>query len=159
MDRILSRDENELIYIIRACIEIKSEIVRKDEHEQGIRAWLNLGHTFAHGLETFYKYEGLKHGQAVILGIKCALFCSFKLRMISKESVLRINRLIDRMDIRLPQDKEPDAAAIRKIMEKDKKRRAGRIQFVLPQDLGQLVIAPLSDENLILESLYSLKNN
>jgi len=119
LNLILKMDIKLLIEIIRACIEVKARIVEQDEKERGIRAYLNLGHTFAHALETFYRYEGLKHGQAVLLGMKCALNVSLSLNMIDNKTVQKINAVINQLNIGIPVGKDPDPVTLVEIMKQD----------------------------------------
>lgn len=142
--------------IVRSCIQLKVDIVMKDEMEQGIRAYLNLGHTFAHALETYYKYEGLKHGQAVLLGIKCAVQASHLLKLTDVESEKRILHLIDKMNITLPGEKAADPAQLVTIMKQDKKIREGIIHLVLPEKPGKITVVPVDDEKILRESFAVL---
>jgi 3-dehydroquinate synthetase len=151
-------DEDILTDIVRSCIGVKANIVEKDEKEKGIRAWLNLGHTFAHALETFYKYEGLKHGQAVLLGIRCALSVSQSLNIIEDKTVERINLLIKKLGIEIPSTKKLDIQQLLEIMKRDKKMKDGDIQLILPRNIGEVSVVPVSDEKLIKDSYSVLKN-
>jgi len=154
---MLDMETDLLVEIIQACVKVKADIVEKDEKEQGIRAYLNLGHTFAHALETYYKYEGLKHGQAVLLGIKCALIVSRSLKMIDDRIGEKISLVIDQLDINLPSTKELDPIQLVEIMKRDKKMRDGKIHLVLPKDLGNVGVVPITDENIIIDS-YAVLN-
>ncbi len=145
-----------LTEIVYACAKIKAEIVEKDEREQGIRAYLNLGHTFAHALETFFKYEGLKHGQAVAHGMKSALYISRKQCMIETKIAARIEQLIDRFDVKIPTSKKLDPLELVSIMKRDKKIRQGKINLVLPEDIGKITVIPVSDEKLLADSFSVL---
>ena len=73
IERVLARDRDALIYTVRRSCELKARVVADDERETGVRALLNLGHTFAHALEAAAGYEGLSHGSAVALGLLAAL--------------------------------------------------------------------------------------
>jgi 3-dehydroquinate synthetase len=155
---ILNMDEEILTDIVRSCIEVKANIVEKDEKEKGIRAWLNLGHTFAHALETYYKYEGLKHGQAVLLGIRCALSISQSLNMIEDRIAERINLLIKKLAIEVPSTKKLDVQQLLEIMKRDKKMKDGNMHLILPKNIGEVSVFPVSDEKLIKDSYSVLKN-
>jgi 3-dehydroquinate synthase len=120
--------------------------------EQGIRAWLNLGHTFAHALETYYKYEGLKHGQAVLLGIKCALSVSRSLKMVDERTIQRINLVIEQLGVEVPSSKEIDPYKLVDIMRRDKKMKEGTIHLVLPINIGEVRVVPVTDEKMIRDS-------
>ena len=157
MKAIREIDEKLLTEIVRTCIEVKVDIVEKDEKEQGIRAYLNLGHTFAHALETFYRYEGLKHGQAVLLGIKCALMVSQSLNMIDNHTVQRITDVIDQLGIKIPSGKDLDSFQLVEIMKQDKKMKGGKIHLVLPKELGEVTVVPVIDEKILRDSYAILK--
>ncbi len=79
-----STDTKKLIQIVKSCAAMKAGIVSRDEQESGERAVLNFGHTFGHALETYFKYQSLKHGQAVLLGMRCAVYLSLYLGMIGE---------------------------------------------------------------------------
>jgi 3-dehydroquinate synthase len=152
LESIVNMETGILTDIVRSCIKVKANIVEKDEKEQGIRAWLNLGHTFAHALETYYKYEGLKHGQAVLLGIKCALYVSSCLKMIDEKTIERINLVVEQLGIEVPSGKTLDAHQLVDIMKRDKKMKDGTIHLVLPKKLGEVSVVPVRDEKMIRDS-------
>jgi 3-dehydroquinate synthase len=149
---ILDMEEELLADIVQACVKVKADIVEKDEKEQGIRANLNLGHTYAHALETYYKYEGLKHGQAVLLGIKCALEVSRSLNIVDEKIVNRVNSVINQLGIEIPSTKELNPSQLLEIMKRDKKMKDGKIHLVLPKDLGKVSVVPITDEQMIKDS-------
>src|SRR5579862_2159202 len=74
MERILRREPAALEHIIRRSIEIKAEVVSKDERESGLREILNFGHTFGHALESATQYKKFQHGEAGAWGMMCAAF-------------------------------------------------------------------------------------
>jgi 3-dehydroquinate synthase len=153
---VMDMEEDLLSEIVKGCVMVKADIVSKDEKEQGIRAYLNLGHTFAHALETYYKYEGLKHGQAVLLGIKCALAVSQSLKMIDDNQIRRINGVINQLDVKIPSTKNIDPEQLVEIMKRDKKMKGGKINLVLPRDIGEVCVIPVTDENMIRDSFAVL---
>ncbi len=71
-DLLLARDAKSLRHIIHRSIQIKADVVSKDERESGLREILNFGHTFAHALESVTKYKTYQHGEAVAWGMMCA---------------------------------------------------------------------------------------
>ncbi|MEW6283434.1 MAG: 3-dehydroquinate synthase [Candidatus Eremiobacterota bacterium] len=121
--------------LIRRAARVKLDIVRRDPLEHGERAYLNLGHTLGHALETAAGYRGLSHGEAVGLGLLAAV--SLASRMGRLESVpdvaaaLRLWGLPTRIP-RLPWE------AVRQALKRDKKRRDGRLRFVLPVRAGKV---------------------
>jgi 3-dehydroquinate synthase len=143
--------------IVYDCAKIKAEIVSKDERESGLRSILNFGHTFGHALEVFYQYSGLKHGQAVLLGMKCANYVANKMNLLSADDEKRINHLIDRIDIRLPgQGKSFDSKVLLSSMYRDKKVEQGSIKCILLEGIGKATSRKVDDEKLLMESFKVL---
>ena len=133
---VLSRDANALGHIIARSCEIKAEIVRQDEHEHGVRAILNLGHTFGHAIETHTRYKTWLHGEAVAAGILLAANMAYHCSHLSASNRDRICRLITDygLDRKLPNDLGVDDFI--HYMRLDKKVRDGRIRLVLPTAIG-----------------------
>jgi shikimate kinase / 3-dehydroquinate synthase len=104
--------------LVRRCAAFKAAICLRDPHEQGERAVLNLGHTFAHALEAAADYEGLTHGRAVALGLLAALRLSGRDARVVEE-LLR------------PQPARVDRERAWAAMHRDKKARGGEIRLVL----------------------------
>ncbi len=156
LEKILYREPDLLMEIISSCARIKAEIVEDDEREQGIRAHLNLGHTFAHALETYFSYEGLKHGQAVLLGMKSALHVSQEQDIIEEDVAMRIGELINKFDVEIPTTKRLNPEELVSIMKRDKKIRQGKINLVLPEGIGKISVKPVSDEKLLADSFSVL---
>jgi shikimate kinase/3-dehydroquinate synthase len=110
--------------LVRRCAAFKAAVCLRDPHEQGERAILNLGHTFAHALETAAGYEGLSHGEAVALGLLAALRLSGQETRVVEE-VLRPQR------VRVDRDRAWAAIA------RDKKSIGGSPRLVLLEAPGQ----------------------
>ncbi len=142
--------------IITSCLKIKSNIVLHDEKElTGLRKILNLGHTFAHAFEVESNYR-LKHGEAVIAGVFCALLLSELAGYISKEkfdlflyqiSFIKINKLV----------KDLNPESVYKKMIGDKKNSAEKIGFVLIEDIGNIVVDVTLSKELIIEAINRVK--
>jgi len=81
--------------IIKRCCEIKAEVVAQDERENGIRAILNYGHTFAHAIEMLTNYKQFVHGEAVAIGMHAAAVLANKLGMCDSELINRQKMLIE----------------------------------------------------------------
>lgn len=127
-----------LNHVISESVRFKGDVVEADEKESGLRKILNLGHTFAHAFEVQQKHE-MKHGQAVIAGIACALYLSKSAGIMSADEFVKAIRLIElfRDDIKFS---SLNTADIQSIMIRDKKSRDGRIQFVLLKSIGEIVV-------------------
>ena len=157
LDAVFQKDNNLLYKIVKTCSQIKATIVSKDERESGIRAILNFGHTFGHALETHYGYLGLKHGQAVILGMKCAVAVSERLNIIESDASTRIKTLINKFEIKLPGKANSfNLKELVSIMKNDKKVREGKINLILVKDISDVVHLPIEDESLLEEGFSVL---
>lgn len=134
--------------LIERCLRLKLAVVAGDERDLGIRAWLNLGHTFAHALESASGYTGYLHGEAVALGLLVALRLSERelgLDPAVREAVLeqlRVNDLPTRFS-------GPSTDAVIERVAFDKKRRGGRRNLVLLRSPGDIALGcDVTDEGL-----------
>ncbi len=127
------------IPLIRRCCEIKAEVVRRDERESGLRRILNFGHTFGHALEAVTGYRRLKHGEAVGYGMLMASRLAVRLKMLPLEEADRLRQAVAACG-RFPAIADLNPEAILQAMYRDKKARAGRLAFVLPVRIGQVII-------------------
>jgi 3-dehydroquinate synthase len=154
MDRLLARDPDAFTYAIeRSCVN-KAEVVAADEREGGVRATLNLGHTFGHAIETASGYGAWLHGEAVAAGTIMAADMSRRLGWIDGALEQRIRALMARA--RLPTAPPPAMRAedFRSIMAVDKKVQDGRLRLVLLQgELGGCVITGDFDRATLEETL------
>jgi 3-dehydroquinate synthase len=94
-DKILARDPQALAYAIKRSCQIKAEVVGIDEREQGLRAILNLGHTFGHAIENALGYGEWLHGEAVAAGMVLAAQMSMNLGWLPESDYLRTVRLLE----------------------------------------------------------------
>lgn len=147
-EKIKQRDMGCLIHIISRCCEIKAEIVGQDEKETGVRALLNLGHTFGHAFEALTNYEGFTHGQAVAVGTVYAARLAASLGRISDQEVARITVLIENYGLPVHYgDLDPGEIVARMYL--DKKSTGGQIKLVLPLGIGQSqVVSGIEDEQI-----------
>ena len=142
---LLARQEDALAHAVARSVEMKAAIVAKDEHEGGVRALLNLGHTFAHALEAETGYgEALKHGEAVALGCALAFRLSQKLGHCTAADADRVGRFVvaSGLSSSLSDLKAPiSASAVLGRMSLDKKAHGGGLTFVLARAIGDAFIA------------------
>ena len=124
---------------IAQAIKVKVDIVARDPFEQGERAKLNLGHTFAHAFETLSNYE-LRHGDAVAIGLVCAARLAARRKLCPANLATRIENLLRAIGLPARVPREMSARAILDAMATDKKRVDARLRFVLPRELGDVVI-------------------
>ncbi len=140
MESLVGRDTDALIEAILRSCQNKAEVVAEDEHEGGVRALLNLGHTFGHAIETAAGYGNWLHGHAVAAGTLLAAETSLGLGWISEADVVRVEALFHRagLPVRAP------AYGVERyldLMAQDKKVEAGRIRFILLKALGEAVVS------------------
>ncbi len=153
MDRLLAREPDALIYAVHRSCEDKAKVVAADERESGIRAILNMGHTFGHAIETGVGYGRWLHGEAVATGMLMAADLSHRLGWLSAEEVARIDNLIDKacLPTRAPADLQCDRFL--ELMAVDKKVSGGKIHLVLPKAIGESVVCGDYDPALLRETL------
>lgn len=136
MERLRALDEQALVHAIHHSCAVKAEIVADDERESGMRALLNLGHTFGHAIESAMGYGNWLHGEAVAAGTVMAARLSQRLGWIGDADVARIAAIM--RSAGLP-DRPPalDTAVWMRGMQLDKKVEDGRIRFVLLRAIGE----------------------
>lgn len=140
MDNLLARDPEVIAYAIETSCQSKANIVAEDEKESGVRALLNLGHTFGHAIEAGSGYGNWLHGEAVGTGMLMAADLSMRQGWITQADVQRVEDLVDKA--MLP-TRAPHSIGFDKFMELmavDKKVRAGKINFVLYKSLGDAFV-------------------
>lgn len=139
VDKLLARDHEALSYAIFRSCQNKAEVVAADEREGGVRALLNLGHTFGHAIEAGMGYGNWLHGEAVAGGTVLAVDLSRRLGWISEIELARVRDLFRRA--RLP-DTAPALGvdAYLDMMGLDKKVEEGNIRFVLLKSIGKGVV-------------------
>ena len=143
-----------LDWVVQRAIAVKVEVIQEDPYEMGRRAVLNLGHTFAHAFETICDFK-LRHGEAVGIGLVAATRTAIRMGLCPAGVESRVVNLLQRFDI--PTRFGGHAPeAIRACMATDKKRRGSRLRFVLPLEIGQVVVRDDVPEEMILEVLASL---
>ncbi|WP_137903704.1 3-dehydroquinate synthase [Enterobacter sp. 2VL] len=137
MDALLRLDGQALAYCIRRCCELKAEVVAADERETGLRALLNLGHTFGHAIEAEMGYGNWLHGEAVAAGMVMAARASERLGQFKPEETARIIALLERAGLPVTGPQEMSAQAYLPHMMRDKKVLAGEMRLVLPLAIGK----------------------
>ena len=139
MGKLRALDPAAITYAIYRSCEIKAQVVAQDECEGGIRAILNLGHTFGHAIETGMGYGNWLHGEAVAAGMVLAAQTSQRLGWLGEADVARIRALIRAAG--LP-DVAPDLGVNTwlEYMGHDKKVESGKMRFVLLKKLGEAAI-------------------
>jgi len=129
------------VHAVRRSVQMKAEIVMRDETEQGDRALLNLGHTFCHALEAATGYsDRLMHGEGVAIGCAMALELSARMGLCSQEDPSRLRAFLKDMgmktDLRDIDGDLPDANVLLDLMGQDKKVLDGQLRFILTRGIG-----------------------
>jgi 3-dehydroquinate synthase len=154
-EKILSLDFDALTHIIRRSCEIKADVVSRDEREGGLRAILNFGHTVGHAIETAENYS-LRHGYAVAIGMVYAARLAHRTGLCDASVPERVEGLI--RSYGLPTDlsalsRRPAVTELLDTMQIDKKAEGGKVKFVLPRTIGDVVITKEWDERHLRELL------
>ncbi|MFG0453721.1 3-dehydroquinate synthase [Shewanella mangrovisoli] len=132
-----SLDTQALVYAISRCCEIKADVVSQDETEQGVRALLNLGHTFGHAIEAEMGYGNWLHGEAVAAGTVLAAQTAKSMGLIDESIVRRIVQLFHAFELPVTAPESMDFDSFIKHMRRDKKVLGGQIRLVLPTAIGR----------------------
>jgi len=155
IDKAVALDLDYLTALIAHNVAIKARVVEADPFERGERAHLNLGHTFGHAIETISHYS-YSHGQCVAFGMIAAARMAHDLKMLDADSVSRITATVARAGLAtvesrlLPKD-------VVDSMTYDKKVRAGKVRFVLPDRIGHAVIRDDVPADYVLRAVESLR--
>lgn len=136
-------EEAATIRAIEMSVQLKARIVRQDEREGGKRMLLNLGHTVGHGLEAAHGYVGLRHGEAVALGMIAALRVGVARGTTKPDSVARLTRLMDVLGLPTDLDARLSEQAL-DFIESDKKKSGARVRFVVPGPPGDTTVVPMT---------------
>ena len=152
MTKLMALDPDALNYAIYRSCENKAEVVIADEHENGERALLNLGHTFGHAIENAMGYGVWLHGEAVAAGTIMAADLSYRMGWINAEDIQRIKCIFSAAKLPI---EPPDLGYERylDLMGLDKKVVDGKIRFVLQQGIGKSVITSDYDKQLLQQTL------
>ncbi|MBA3811208.1 MAG: 3-dehydroquinate synthase [Caulobacteraceae bacterium] len=156
--RVLAREPEALARAVERCVEMKAEIVARDERECGARALLNLGHTFAHAVEAESGYgEALKHGEAVGLGCAMAFRLSARLGLCPSADAERAVRAVAAGGLPTRLDEIAGhpfgATALVARMAGDKKARDGALTLILAHRIGGAFVAPDVDRHTVRDFL------
>jgi len=148
------RDAEALIHAVMISCQIKANVVENDEKEHGIRALLNLGHTFGHAVETLAGYGVIKHGEAVAIGIVMAARTALKRGLCTQEELDRIVRLLTAFGLPVvpPDFPVQDYLAV---MQRDKKVKDGHVRLVLNHGIGAAELHDVDDLPAIMSELLT----
>lgn len=139
-DRINARDEASIEYLIDRSVQSKATIVGQDEKEAGVRALLNLGHSFGHALESETGYKRFLHGEAVAIGMVTAARLSENRGLCPGGITEKLAQLLKKFDlpVRIPGDL--DIGRLAAALELDKKAVASGLRLILLQEIGKALV-------------------
>ncbi len=140
MEGLLARDQALLSDAIERSCQIKAQVVGADERERGVRALLNLGHTFGHAIETGMGYGEWLHGEAVAAGMVVAAELSVQLGWLDEGSLQRMQRLLERAGLPVQAPKSMAVERFFELMTIDKKVQDGRVRLVLMRAIGDSLV-------------------
>jgi 3-dehydroquinate synthase len=152
-EKILAREQGALVHIISRSCEIKADVVCKDEREGGLRAILNFGHTVGHAVEMLENYT-MRHGEAVAIGMVYAARLAHRMGYCDARVPERIEALLSAYG--LPAGlaalgRRPKPNQILEALQVDKKAEEGKVRFILPKRIGEVVISREWDEEVLRE--------
>lgn len=147
-DAIMAQDVDILAQMVYRSCAYKAKIVGMDEKEQGVRAYLNFGHTFGHAIETYMGYGNWLHGEAVAVGMVQAGGLSYLEGRLSYDEYQQLIQSLQAFDLPVQAPDIPLADAL-DLMGHDKKVKAGKMRFVLLNGLGNAVVTDHFDANAL----------
>lgn len=157
LDALLRGDREALAYAVERSCKNKADVVAQDEHEGGIRAILNFGHTFGHAIETAQGYGNWLHGEAVAAGMVMAADLSWRRGSITEQELARIKNLLTRanLPVKAPAEMTPDQ--FKQLMGVDKKILDGRLRLVLLDAMGQAIITSEIEPDLLAQTFAACR--
>ena len=149
----VSAYSDELLYLINEAVRVKAGVVSRDQYERGERRKLNLGHTFAHAIETLAQREDrdISHGEAVAMGLVLASRLSDRVFRgdMDTPTALEGSVAIDLCDCGLYPESPYTIDEMAEHMLKDKKAEAGKVHFVLLREVGDVTTYALSVDEVV----------
>ena len=146
-ENILARDEGLCLELVKKAVEAKAQVVSRDFDEKNERAFLNLGHTFGHALESVLNFSKISHGEAVAWGISKAMLLGKKLGLTDSsyaDEVCAVIHSYSRIDVPLLYDKEK----VLLTMKKDKKNIDAKIRLILQKNICETFIYEASEKDI-----------
>ncbi len=158
--RLKSGDQQARMHAVETSCLAKADVVARDERESGVRALLNLGHTFGHALEAATGYgDTLLHGEGVAIGMVMAFRFSEQLGLCPAGTADRVAAHLKAMDLPVSvhhiRQHLPEAGSLMEIMRQDKKSEGGRMVFILTRAIGEAFVARDVDETAVRAFLQS----
>lgn len=140
IEKLMTCDSEALAFAIERSCQCKADVVAQDEREGGIRAILNLGHTFGHAIETAQGYGSWLHGEAVATGMLMAADLSAREGYIAFSEVERLQRLLERASLPVATPESMTEEEFLGLMAVDKKVLDGQLRLVLLENIGKAIV-------------------
>ncbi|MGI0119181.1 3-dehydroquinate synthase [Zooshikella sp. RANM57] len=153
---LLACDDTALGYAIKRSCLAKADVVAEDEREGGIRAILNLGHTFGHAIETHEGYGSWLHGEAVAVGMLMAVDLSIRLGWLDANELEVLQRLLEQAKLPVTSPKDMTPEDFLKHMAVDKKVVDGSLRLVLLEAVGKAIVTSDFSHDALLATLKSI---
>lgn len=157
MDKLAAADEQALSYAIERSCQIKADVVAEDERESGLRATLNLGHTFGHAIETHMGYGEYLHGEAVAIGMQMAIALSAAKGWVDAALLERNAQLTKAAGLPVNAPQSMSASEYLPLMAVDKKVLNGRLRLVLLSAIGKAVVTEELTEQEVLSAIEACR--
>ncbi len=155
LPKLRARDPAALHHAITRSCAIKADIVNQDEREGGLRALLNLGHTFGHAIEAGMGYGSWLHGEAVGAGMCMAADLSHRMGWLNAADLARVQRIVTAAGLPTRSPSALPLDTLRQLMDSDKKVQNGKLRLVLLHGLGTAVVTDKATEADLLATLRS----
>ncbi|AEH39928.1 3-dehydroquinate synthase [Buchnera aphidicola (Cinara tujafilina)] len=152
---VIQLQKKELLYCIKKCCEIKSKIISKDETEKSDRVLLNLGHSFAHAIETYTKYNKWLHGYAVASGIVLSAYLANSLNILNNFDLIRIVKIFYKIGLPIIGPQNMSVYDYLNLIRRDKKVLDNKIRLVLPVSIGVATVYTLHDESELIVAIQN----
>lgn len=153
-EKILSLEEESLVHIVARSCELKAKVVAEDEKESGLRRILNFGHTMAHAIEQETGYLRYNHGEAVAIGMAGAAYISRDMGLAEGKAVNRLLRLLEALHLPV----KAVGCTVDHMYEEifhDKKTVGGKVNWVLMEDIGRVVLRNDVPEDIVKNAMES----
>ena len=157
MTALREREPASLAEAIERSCHDKADLVAKDELEQGVRALLNLGHTFGHAIETGMGYGNFLHGEGVSVGMVMAADLSYRMGWIERSDVVRIKAILCAAGLPVEVPEGMSAERFMSLMSVDKKVQEGHIRLVLLKGIGKAIISDDYSAEKLAETLAAFQ--
>ncbi len=158
MPDLLPLTSSELENVIAHSCAIKARVVEEDEHEDGLRAILNFGHTVGHALESLTHYQTYTHGEAITLGMVSACLIGEDAGITSPKDTEAVTALLRAAGFAVRLDPTHDIAEIVRLLAWDKKSVGGTARFVLLEEIGRATPGHEVSESVIAKALARQQN-